>query len=71
MFVGLTYKEVIQLIEEMEKEYSRNISSSTSQINTKYYGHGLMTLRDLKKRLISFTKDKYDRNLINCKGLNG
>jgi hypothetical protein len=62
MFIGLTYEEVAKLIENMEMEYSKNISDSTSQVNTKYYGHGLMTLRDFKKRLIAFTKNKYDRN---------
>jgi hypothetical protein len=62
MFIGLTYEEVAKIIKDMEIEYSKNMNGSTSQVNIKYYGHGLMTLRDFKKRLITFTKNKYDRN---------
>ena len=64
MFVGLSYQEIVGIIQKMEKEHAEKLRSPSPSIDLDYYRNGLFVLRELKKRIKEQTVKKYsnDRN---------
>jgi hypothetical protein len=59
MFVGLTYKEIIETIQEMEAEHIENLKNPKPITDISYFRNGLFVLRDLKKRMKNQVIKKY------------